>query len=55
VTGFHLVGAAGFSDSKTVAPALDKYAQGTVAGLWKRLDMKPRDWSIVTLAAPDRA
>jgi 4-carboxymuconolactone decarboxylase len=40
-----------FSDTKTVAPALDKYAQGTLAGLWKRTDLKPRDRSIVTLAA----
>lgn len=40
-----------FSDSKTVAPALDKYAQGTLAGLWKRPDLNPRDRSIVTLAA----
>ena len=40
-----------FSESKTVAPALDKYAQGTLAGLWKRPDLKPRDRSIVTLAA----
>jgi 4-carboxymuconolactone decarboxylase len=39
------------SDSKAVAPALDKYAQGTLAGLWKRPDLKPRDRSIVTLAA----
>lgn len=39
------------TDSKTVAPALDKYAEGTLAGLWKRPDLKPRDRSIVTLAA----
>ena len=40
-----------FSDSKTVAPALDNYAKGTLAELWKRPDLKPRDRSIVTLAA----
>jgi 4-carboxymuconolactone decarboxylase len=40
-----------FSDSKTVSPALDKYAQGTLAGLWKRPDLEPRDRSIVTLGA----
>ena len=40
-----------FGDSKTVAPALDKYAQGTLAGLWRRPDLKPRDRSIVTVAA----
>ncbi|MBS1857448.1 MAG: carboxymuconolactone decarboxylase family protein [Acidobacteria bacterium] len=40
-----------FSECKLVAPALDKYAQGTLAELWKRPDLKPRDRSIVTLAA----
>ena len=40
-----------FSDSRTVSPALDKYAQATLAGLWKRPGLTPRDHSIVTLAA----
>ena len=40
-----------FSDSGTVAPALDRYAQGTLTGLWKRPELTPRDRSIVTLAA----
>jgi 4-carboxymuconolactone decarboxylase len=39
------------SDIKSVAPALEKYAQGPVAGLWKRPGLTPRDRSIVTLAA----
>ncbi len=34
-----------------VAPALDKYAQGPIAELWKRPGLAPRDRSIVTLAA----
>jgi 4-carboxymuconolactone decarboxylase len=34
-----------------VAPALEKYAQGPVADLWKRPLLSPRDRSIVTLAA----
>jgi 4-carboxymuconolactone decarboxylase len=35
-----------------VAPALEKYAQGTVLGdLWKRPDLSLRDRSVVTLAA----
>lgn len=39
------------SDAKTVAPALEKYAQGPIAGLWKRPGLTPRDRSIITLAA----
>ena len=38
-------------DIRTVAPALEKYAQGPVRDLWKRPDLSPRDRSIVTLAA----
>lgn len=34
-----------------VAPALEKYAQGPLAELWKRPGLTPRDRSIVTLAA----
>jgi len=36
---------------RPVAPALEKYAQGTLSDLWKRPDLGPRDRSIVTLAA----
>jgi 4-carboxymuconolactone decarboxylase len=39
------------NDSRTVAPALDKYAKGPLADLWKRSDLNPRDRSIVTVAA----
>jgi 4-carboxymuconolactone decarboxylase len=38
-------------DVRMVAPALEKYAQGPVADLWKRPGLSPRDRSIVTLAA----
>ena len=34
-----------------VAPALQKYAEGRLAELWKRPGLTPRDRSIVTLAA----
>jgi 4-carboxymuconolactone decarboxylase len=34
-----------------VAPALEKYAQGPLAELWKRPGLTPRDRSIVTIAA----
>jgi 4-carboxymuconolactone decarboxylase len=34
-----------------VTPALDKYARDTVAELWKRPGLSPRDRSIVTVAA----
>jgi 4-carboxymuconolactone decarboxylase len=36
---------------RPVAPALEKYAQGPLADLWKRPDLSLRDRSIVTLAA----
>jgi 4-carboxymuconolactone decarboxylase len=39
------------NDFKLVAPALEKYAQGPLAELWKRPALSPRDRSIVTLAA----
>jgi 4-carboxymuconolactone decarboxylase len=38
-------------DSRMVAPALEKYAQGPLAELWKRPGLTPRDRSIVTIAA----
>lgn len=38
-------------DIRTVAPALDKYARGPVAALWKREGLSPRDRGIVTVAA----
>ncbi len=34
-----------------VAPALEKYAKGPIAELWKRPELSPRDRSIVTVAA----
>ncbi|MBS1842561.1 MAG: carboxymuconolactone decarboxylase family protein [Acidobacteria bacterium] len=39
------------NDTKMVAPALEKYAQGPIAELWKRPGLTPRDRSIVTIAA----
>src|SRR6516225_313980 len=39
------------NDITMVAPALEKYAQGPLAELWKRPGLTPRDRSIVTLAA----
>jgi len=39
------------SDITKVAPALEKYAQGPLAELWKRPGLTPRDRSIVTIAA----
>jgi len=39
------------NDITMVAPALDKYAQGALAELWKRPGLTPRDRSIVTIAA----
>src|SRR5690242_16334673 len=39
------------NDTRMVAPALDKYAQGPLAELWKRPGLTPRDRSIITLAA----
>jgi len=38
-------------NARLVAPALEKYAQGPVAELWKRPGLTPRDRSIVTIAA----
>src|SRR5260221_13739321 len=38
------------NDIKMVAPALEKYAQGPLAELWKRPGLTPRDRSIVTIA-----
>jgi len=39
-------------DVRMVAPALEKYAQGTVFGdVWKRPGLSVRDRSVVTLAA----
>jgi 4-carboxymuconolactone decarboxylase len=39
------------NDSRAIAPALDKYAQGPIAELWKRSGLTPRDRSIVTVSA----
>jgi 4-carboxymuconolactone decarboxylase len=39
------------NDISMVAPALQKYAQGPLAELWKRPGLTPRDRSIVTVAA----
>jgi len=39
------------NDISMVAPALQKYAQGPLAELWKRPGLTPRDRSIVTIAA----
>ena len=39
------------NDIRMVAPALEKYAQGPLAGLWKRPGLTPRDRSIVTISA----
>lgn len=39
------------NDIKTVAPALEKYAAGPIAKLWKRPGLSQRDRSIVTIAA----
>jgi 4-carboxymuconolactone decarboxylase len=39
------------NDTRMVAPALEKYAQGPVADLWKRPGLTARDRSIVTIAA----
>lgn len=36
---------------RKVAPALEKYAQGSVTDLWKRPGLSPRDRSIVTISA----
>lgn len=39
------------NDSRMVAPALEKYAQGPMADLWKRPGLTARDRSIVTISA----
>ncbi len=39
------------NDITMVAPALEKYAQGPLADLWKRPGLTPRDRSSVTIAA----
>ena len=39
------------NDIRMVAPALEKYAQGPLAELWKRPGLTPRDRSIVTISA----
>jgi len=39
------------NDITMVAPALEKYAQGPLADLWKRPGLTPRDRRIVTIAA----
>ncbi len=39
------------NDTRAVAPALNKYAEGPIAELWKRPELSPRDRSIVTIAA----
>ncbi len=38
-------------DVRMVAPALEKYQEGALAGLWKRDGLGPRDRSIVTISA----
>lgn len=38
------------SGTRTIVPALEKYAQGPVAQLWKRPGLSPRERSIVTVA-----
>jgi 4-carboxymuconolactone decarboxylase len=39
------------TDIRTVAPALEKYAEGPITELWKRPGLSLQDRSIVTLAA----
>ena len=39
------------NDITMVAPGLEKYAQGPLTELWKRLGLTPRDRSIVTISA----
>jgi 4-carboxymuconolactone decarboxylase len=46
-----MLNASTLDDVRKVAPALEKYAQGPLADLWKRPGLAPRDRSIVTLAA----
>ena len=37
-------------DVRMVAPALEKYTQGTIGDLWKRPGLSPRDRSIITIS-----
>src|SRR5271170_844036 len=39
------------TDIGAVAPALEKYAKGPLAELWKSPGLSPKDRSIVTIAA----
>jgi 4-carboxymuconolactone decarboxylase len=39
------------NDITMVAPALERFAQGSLADLWKRPGLTPRDRSIVTISA----
>jgi 4-carboxymuconolactone decarboxylase len=39
------------NEPRTVAPALERYAKGPLADLWKRPELEPRDRSLVTAAA----
>jgi 4-carboxymuconolactone decarboxylase len=39
------------NEPRTVAPALERYAKGPLADLWKRPELEPRDRSLVTVAA----
>jgi 4-carboxymuconolactone decarboxylase len=39
------------NESRTVVPALEKYAEGPLSELWQRPMLSPRDRSVVTVAA----
>jgi hypothetical protein len=39
------------SETRTMVPALEKYAQGPLSELWKRPGLSPRDRSVVAVAA----
>jgi len=39
------------SETRTMVPALEKYAQGALSELWKRPGLSPRDRSVATVAA----
>lgn len=47
----HMLDASTLDNVRKVAPALEKYAQGPLADLWRRPGLGARDRSIVTLAA----
>jgi 4-carboxymuconolactone decarboxylase len=47
----HMLDASTLDNVRTVAPSLEKYAQGPLADLWRRPGLAPRDRSIVTVAA----